>query len=121
MFSNKHYRWKLGGALALIAVLGVYSARKGDSINPMLWRCVAEPERWKDTRLWLPLARIVSVQATSYEVAAGDPEARIRVEGRSPGVVGDAITLAGIFRADGPRLEAERSRVLPQTRRIGSR
>jgi hypothetical protein len=118
VFSNRYYPWKLGGALALIAVMGVYAARRGERINPMLWRCIAEPQRWKDTRLWLPVARIVSVQAASYEVAAGDPEVRIRVEGRSPGVAGDSITLAGVFRADGPRLEAERARVLPPRFRL---
>lgn len=118
MFSNKRYLWKLGAALALIAVMGVSAARRGDSINPMLWRCIAEPARWNDTRLWIPLARIVSLQEASYEIAAGDPEVRLRVEGRAPGAAGDWITLAGTFRAEGPRLDAERSRVLPPRFRL---
>ena len=45
MFNNKFYRWKLGGAIVLIAGLGVYSYRCGEAINPELWRCIAEPER----------------------------------------------------------------------------
>ena len=45
MFSNRGYRWKLGGALALIAVLGVSAARRGETINPPLWRCVVVSAR----------------------------------------------------------------------------
>ena len=105
MFSNRHYLWKLGAAFAVIAVMGVDAARRGDTINPMLWRCVAEPRRWEGARLWIPYATIVSLREAGYDIATGDPEARIRVDGRAPGIPGDRITLTGTFRADGPRLE----------------
>jgi hypothetical protein len=118
VFSNRHYSWKLLGALAVVALLGVVAARRGDAINPMLWRCVAEPRRWEDTRLWIPAARILSVQDAGYEIAAGDPEARVRVVGRAPGKPGDLITLTGTFRSEGPRIEAERSRVYPSRFRL---
>jgi hypothetical protein len=113
VFSNKFFVWKLGGALTVIALMGVSAARRGDKINPMLWRCVVEPERWKDQPLWVPMARIVSVGDADFEIAAGNPEGRIRVVGRPPGKAGDLISLAGMFRADGPRLEMTRARVLP--------
>ena len=111
MFSNKGFRWKLGGALVLIALLGVIAARRGDTINAPLWRCVVEPARWDNTPLWLPYAQVVSAGAGVFEVSTGD--ARIRVVGAAPGGVGSLVTLRGVFRADGPRIEMIQSRALP--------
>lgn len=111
MFSNKAYGWKLGAALLVIAGLGVYAARKGESINPPLWKCVVEPKRWDNTPLWLPFARIASVGESSFEVDA--TEARIRVTGKAPAAVGGTVTLRGVFRADGPRIELIAARALP--------
>jgi len=111
VFSNRGYRWKLGGALALVAVLGVVAARRGSSINPPLWRCVVEPARWDNQTLWLPYARIVSVGDAEFEVAAAD--AQIRVRGMAPAGPGTLVTLRGVFRADGPRLDLLQSRALP--------
>ena len=118
MFSNRYHPWKLLAALAAIAALGIVSARRGDRINPTLWRCIAEPERWNDTRLWVPVARITAVRDAGYEIGVGIPEVRIRVDGPVPGKPGDPVTLTGRFRSDGPRLEAERSRVLPPRFRL---
>jgi hypothetical protein len=111
VFSNRAYGWKLTAALFLIAGLGVYAARKGESINPPLWRCVVEPKRWDDTTLWLPFARIASVGEGTFEVDATD--ARIRVIGKAPAGVGSTVTLRGVFRANGPHLELIDSRALP--------
>ena len=111
MFGNRGYAWKLLGALALVAGMGVLAARRGESINPPLWRCVAEPARWEGTVLWIPWARIVSVAESDFEIDATD--ARIRVQGRAPGAVDTFVSVRGVFRADGPRLEMLRSRVLP--------
>jgi hypothetical protein len=116
VFSNRHYRLKLGGALLVIALLGVFASRKGNAINPSLWRYVSEPERWRDRPIWLPFATIISVGETDFEIASG--EAEIRVAGPAPAKVGEAITLTAIFRADGPRLEIVRSRVLPPHARL---
>ena len=111
MFGNKAYRWKLGAALAIIAGFGIYAARRGDAIDPPLWRCVVEPRRWDNTILWLPYARVVSVGDSEFEVAASD--ARIRVSGRAPAGVDGLVTLRGVFRADGPRIELVQARPLP--------
>ena len=111
MFGNKGYVWKLLGALALVAGMGVFAARRGESINPPLWRCVAQPARWEGTVLWIPYARIVSVAESDFVIDA--TEARIRVSGRAPGGINAFVSLRGVFRADGPRLEMLRSRVLP--------
>lgn len=116
VFSNSRYGLKLGGALVVVALLGVYAARKGDSINPKVWRCVVEPERWRDTPLWIPSGVIVSARETDFDLDAGD--VRIRVEGRPPGKTGDRVSLAAVFRADGPRLELVRGRVLPPHHRL---
>lgn len=116
MFSNRFFRLKLGGALVAIALLGILAARRGNAINPQLYRCVAEPERWKDTRLWLPVARILSVGDSEFRVDSG--EATILVRGRPPAGPGAAVSLTGTFRADGPHLELIRSRVLPPRHRL---
>ena len=118
MFSNKFFGWKFGAALAAIAVMGVYASDRGDDINPALWRCVAQPERWDYTRLWVPGARIVAIRDSGYEIASGDPEVTIRVDGAAPGKLDDRITLTGTFRSDGPRLVTERVRVLPPQTRL---
>lgn len=118
MFSNRFYRWKLAAALAAAALMGVYAGHRGQGINPMLWRVVAEPVRWDGNRLWVPQARIVTTGEASYEIAAGDPEARIRVAGPAPGAPGDLISVIGTFRAEGLRLDPERSRVLPPQSRL---
>lgn len=109
MFSNKGYRWKLGGALTLIAALGVLAAWRGDSINPPLWRCVVEPARWDGTVLWIPSAQITAVRGADFEIEAAG--VRIRVDGAAPAGAGQGLTLYGVFRADGPRFELQRSRV----------
>jgi len=118
VFSNRFFRWKLGAALATIAVMGVYASHRGDGINPGLWRCVAQPHHWNEAHLWLPSARIVSVRESWYEIASGDPEVTIRVDGAAPGKPGDRISWTGTFRSDGPRLLTEQVRVLPPHTRL---
>jgi hypothetical protein len=110
VFSNRHFRLKLAGALLVIALMGVAAALRGDSINPALWRCVSEPERWRDRPLWLPFATIVSAREGEFEIESG--EVRIRVGGQAPAKPGEAVSLRVIFRAEGPRLDLVRSRVL---------
>jgi hypothetical protein len=111
VFSNRAYGWKLGAALFLIAGLGVYAYRKGESINPPVWKCVVEPQRWDNTTLWLPIARIASVGESSFEVDSTD--VRIRVIGKAPAGVDSGVTLRGVFRADGPRIDLIEARALP--------
>lgn len=94
----------------VIAALGLFAARKGDRINPALWRCLSEPERWRDRPLWLPFATVVSSREGEFEIESGD--VRVRVGGQAPAKPGEAIALTAIFRAEGPRLDLVQSRVL---------
>lgn len=116
MFSNRRFRLKLGAALATIALLGVYAVQRGDRLKPVIWRCVAEPARWDGTPVWMPYARIQSVRESEFVVYSYPVE--VRVVGRAPGVVGDLVTLSGTFRADGPHIVQDRSRVLPPHARL---
>jgi hypothetical protein len=113
VFGNKGLRWKLGAALAAIALLGVYAERRGESINPSLWRCCAQPERWKDQTLWVPAAQVVSTGPREHEISSGS--VRIRVTGPAPAPTGARVAYIAVFRADGPHLDPVRSRVLPGT------
>ena len=115
MFSNRLFRLKLAGALLVIALMGLLAARRGESINPVLWRCVAQPERWRDKTLVLAAA-IVSTSDTGFEIESG--HARIRVDGPPPAKIDETVLLTAIFRADGPRLEMVRSRILPRHARL---
>lgn len=112
MFSNKAYGWKLLAGLALIAGFGVLSAYWGDSINPALWRCVAEPGRWNEQTIWIPEARIVSIGRQEYEIQKD--AVRVRVTGPAPESTGARISLMAVFHADGPTLEPRRARLLPE-------
>jgi hypothetical protein len=111
VFGNKGLRWKLAAALTAIALLGILSERRGELLNPSLWRCLAQPERWKDRRIWLPGARILSTGPSEHEIQVGD--VRIWVLGPAPAGLGELVSYIAIFRADGPHLEPLKSRKLP--------
>lgn len=112
MFGNKGYRWKLAGALALIAGLGVSAGTRGDRINPSIWRCLAEPQRWDGARIWIPAARIAEVRDGDYDVESS--AARIRVAGPAPSPAESRISMTAVFRAAGPSLEPLKTRPLPR-------
>jgi hypothetical protein len=116
VFSNKGYRWKLGAAVALIAVLGVYAGNRGDTINPSVGRCLAEPGRWDGAQIWIPAARIVAVHAADYEIESGI--VRVRVAGPAPAPMESRISLIAIFHGAGPLLEQVHSRILPGDERF---
>lgn len=116
MFSNKAYGWKLGAALALVAGLGVWGTRRGDPINPQLWRCVVEPQRWDGTEMWIPSAQILAVRPGDFDIEGGS--ATIRVVGAAPAEARRACTIYGVFRADGPRFDLMRSRAYPEHARL---
>ena len=59
------------------------------------------------------IPRIVAIAESGYKISSGNPEVTILVDGPAPGKPDDWITLTGTFRSDGPRLVAERVRVLP--------
>jgi hypothetical protein len=110
VFGNKGYGWKLAAGLALIAVLGVDCAVRGDWINPSIWRCVAWPSRTDGDRIWVPLARVVEVRERDYDVDSSG--VRIRVSGPAPAAVESRIALIAVFHAEGPRLEPLKTRLL---------
>lgn len=111
MFGNKGYGWKLAAGLALIAAFGVHAALSGTWVNPSIWRCVAEPSRADGLQIWVPGAQVIAVRDRDYEIESGS--VRIRVSGPAPAPVESWISLIAVFRAEGPRLEPLRSRLLP--------
>jgi len=113
VFGNKGLRWKLAAALAAVALLGIYSERQGELRNPAVWRCVAQPERFKDRTLWIPAAMVLSTGPAEHEIQNGD--ARIRVSGPAPAPPGTSVAYVAVFRADGPHLEPLETRTLPRT------
>ncbi len=114
MFTNKAHAWKLGGALALVAALGMYCAREGESINPALWRCLAEPQRWDNTYLWMSEVKVVSVAEGEFVVQR--ESAQIPVRGEASVAPGERVGVTGTFRAAGtPHLVLKEIRKLPST------
>jgi len=115
VFGNKGLRWKLAAALAAAALLGVLAERRGEPLNPSLWRCMAQPERWKDHTLWIPGARILATGPSDHEILVDT--SRIVVNGPSPAPVGARAAYVAVFRADGPHLDPLKARTLPETDR----
>jgi hypothetical protein len=111
VFGNKAYGWKLGAALALIAAMGVMASKRGDPINPSLWRCLSDPPHWNGKHLWLPTADVVAVRDADYDLVSGD--IRMRVAGRPPSASSSRVTLTAVFHADGPFLEQLEVRPIP--------
>jgi hypothetical protein len=111
VFGNKGLRWKLAAAVVAIALLGVMAQRRGELLNPSLWRCLAQPERWKDRQIWIPGARILSTGPSEHEIQVAD--ARIWVRGPAPADPGARVSYIAVFRSDGPHLEPLKSRKLP--------
>ena len=111
MFGNEGLRWKLAAALAVIALLGVSSERQGELRNPSIWRCLAQPERFKDRTLWIPAATVLSSGPTDHVIRNG--VARIRVNGPAPAAPGTSVAYVAVFRAEPPHLEPLETRTLP--------
>lgn len=107
LFGDRAWGWKVGAALAVAAAFGVHSYMHGTRVDPELWRCLTQPERWSGTRLRLH-ARIVGLTDAGYVVE--QDLVRLPVRGLPPGPVGTWVEIRGTFRADG-RLDAERARV----------
>ena len=111
MFGNRGYAAKLLAGLALIAGFGVLAGSRGETINPSIWRCLAEPGRWDGAEIWVPGGRIAAVRDRDYDLSTGD--ATIRVAGPAPAPRDARISLVAVFHADGPRLDPVRLRPLP--------
>lgn len=106
MFDNSRFGFKFAAALAVVAGMGILSARLGDSIQPSLWRCVAQPARWDGTALWLPKARVVASDVHGFEIEVQGARARaVPAAGVGPG---DTVAVTGTFRAEGPVIQVKR-------------
>jgi hypothetical protein len=118
IFDDRAWGAKLAAALALVVGLGVLSAVRGDSLKPALSRCLAEPQRWEGTRLWIPGGLVAEAGTSDWILSADDRT--VRVEGPPPGPRGTSVSVAGTFRASGPALadaRASRRPASPWTRR----
>jgi hypothetical protein len=113
VFGNKGLRWKLAAALATALLLGLYSERQGELRNPSVWRCLAQPERFKDRTLWIPAATVLSSGPAEHVIRSG--AVRIRVNGPAPAAPGTSVAYVAVFRADGPHLEPLETRTHPPT------
>lgn len=102
MFTNRGFTLKLGAALAAVALMGVYAERRGRSMNPALWRCLAEPARWEGTELRVS-GQVASSDATGFVLDTG--RGRIRVDRAADVRPGAPLTVRGKFRREGPTLE----------------
>ena len=111
MFSNRFFKTKLIGALVVIACLGVYSASHGRSINPALWRCMAEPERWTGAEV---RAGGTAVDVTAEGFTLDTDRVRVPVTGvREEVTEGAHVTVRGTFHAEGPHITMMRLRHEP--------
>jgi len=112
VFSNRSFAWKLGAALGMAALLGVHSERRGQSTSPDLGRCLAEPDRWEGTPLRLRGARVTESDASGFEIDVHGSRTRVVPAARV--ATGDAILLAGTFRAQGPFVQLVEFRKLEE-------
>jgi hypothetical protein len=112
VFSNRGFAWKLGSGLAMAVLLGILSAKRGQSIHPELWRCLAEPGRWEGTPLRLRGVRVIESDAAGFDIDVQG--SRARVVPAACVAPGDAIVLAGTFRAAGPLVQMAEFRKDPE-------
>ncbi len=111
MFSNRGLGWNLAAALACVAGLGLLSERRGQSIQPSLWRCLAQPGRWDGTALWLQNAKVIASDAEGFQIDSRG--VNVRVVPAAPVAPGDAVSLTGTFRAAGPLIQTKELRKTP--------
>jgi len=119
VFSNRGFGWKLAAALAVVAGLGLLSERRGQSIQPSLWRCLAQPERWDGTALWLQNMNVVASDPDGFLIESNG--VRSRVVPASPVAPGDVVSLTGTFHAAGPLIrtkEVRKSATAGRARRL---
>jgi hypothetical protein len=111
IFGNRAYGAKLAAALVLVAVFGVLSDLRAARLKPPLSRCLAQPQRFDGAVVWFTDARVASVHEGGWIVASDDVE--VRVPGPAPAAPGTPLSLSGTFRAQGPRVDPLRHRILP--------
>ncbi len=102
MFSNRRFGWKMAGAVALVLGLGALSAAAGSRVKPAAWQCLAQPEKWDGREVWIPGARVLSVERDGFVLEAN--ALPFRVAGRADVRPDEWVGVAGTFEAAGPRL-----------------
>jgi hypothetical protein len=102
VFTRRGYRWKLLGAVGLVAGLLAYAGSRGSRVDPPLWRCLAEPERWNGVTLHIPEAEVLSVGAGDFQIQV--EQSTIRVHGQAPVAARDRGSLMATFDSQGPGL-----------------
>jgi len=111
VFSNKGFGWKLLAALAVVAGMGLLSERLGQSIQPSLWRCAAQPARWDGAALRLSGLTVTASDAEGFDVRRDD--VRARVVPAAPVAPGDTVALTGTFHAAGTLIRSKEVRKTP--------
>jgi len=115
VFSSRLYSLKLLGAAAIVAALSAYAGWRGASINPPLWRCLAQPERWDGALLRAP--GIVDAGQAGTFVLRQQGSLQIRVRGAAP-AEGAHVVVSGIFHRHGPEIEMQSVRAVPPHARL---
>jgi hypothetical protein len=112
MFGNRGYGFKVAAAFAAAGALAGLANLRGMPLKPAASFCVSDPEDWDGTELWLS-GTVASVRDAGRFVL--DPgNAGLEVRGAADVEVGQAVSVAGIFRAEGgPHLELRRLRTAP--------
>jgi len=108
VFSNRGLGWKLAAAILVVVGMGLLSERRGRSIQPSLWSCLAQPARWNGATLWLPKASVTRSDAEGFEIEIQG--VRSRVVPAAPLAPGDTVALTGTFEASGPLVRAKEVR-----------
>ncbi len=116
MFGRRFTGLKLGAAGTTVALMGLLSWTRADSINPDVWRCLAQPARWAGTALWVPSATVVESGPGGFTIESEGT--RVRVAGDAAVSPGDGVSLTGTFRAEGPRIDLLEVRKLPPRARL---
>lgn len=115
MFDDRRLGWKLAAALGTVLLLAAWAGFLGRSVNPALRYCLSKPEAWDGTEV--RLAGPV-LDGTDEGFVLRSPDGlRVRVRSTEHPSPGTHVEVAGTFRADGPRLDADRLRMLPSTDR----
>ncbi|GEM_PF-3232279 len=119
MFGNRGLFWKAIAAAGVFAAACWYCHREALEINPGIRRARVRSPRFEGSTLWIPSARVESVEGDHFVIRASDLDVRVR--GRIEGLrVGDTVAVTGAYRSNPPTLEMERGRRVrvPNWRRI---
>ncbi len=93
MFGSNTFTLKLAGAVAVAAVLGVFSSLRGEEIEPEPWKVASAPEKWEGVILHLSEATVTSVKKNAFSVHADGVS--LLILGAADVAEGDRVSLSG--------------------------